>query len=710
MLDEDDKIAINKAMDMKRSKVVVKEEKTKEPTVIQTTPNGDIKIKTEIVNDEICGNIDAIESEKSEETVGNDTIVVDGNVVMEPLGNSTESEGQESYSAGAAEFLLSSDLEPSVEMEVEESLSEEYTPNVVEVDVTSSSDLSCPICDMTFTLKKSVRRHVKNIHKIFKDVSETSATTATASENITQETVDQDVQAEKHQPSEVSKEVDVPKEGESRGKMADTTSETIYKCEECGEEQSWKDHYKHVRTVHGYSAKAAIKSVARTKKRIAEEKDESTAKRKKTCWVRLVKFDSIPHDELPSIVSDLPITTEMDESTSGVEEKVVEKIIDEAVPVMVKRKSKSCEVCHIDVSHNNFNRHMIAKHGESTKDSTEPSTKDEVLGEVMNGTVDVTLQDPQQIKQPALRQKDMKLEDKIVTVEPNQEKNTNDENGDVNISVEDSSGRTVCKVCSIEVSASYLRRHLRRVHKTKLKDLDDSKLEGVSEKHADFESENDLGNIEVNVLNNDKEDNKNPSEPSKHDDVLEAPSVTVSDLNEKHPNLAVQDSSLPSNSPQDSGVFLEKLKLKLLLDSDDEDDEISEPKSVEIKTEKVVMIKEATEDRKTIIENLKPNCNESKIGHFSRTISSSRAEFEIVKDPNLPPNWLVRYTSRPDLNRTDREFITPENKRIRSIVKMLDYMSESKQYKPEEIERVKEYFKKPRVSLEHLKSLPINNS
>jgi len=708
MLDEDDKIAINKAMDMKRSKVVVKEEKTKEPTVIQTTPNGDIKIKTEIVNDEICGNIDAIESEKSEETVGNDTIVVDGNVVMEPLGNSTESEGQESYSAGAAEFLLSSDLEPSVEMEVEESLSEEYTPNVVEVDVTSSSDLSCPICDMTFTLKKSVRRHVKNIHKIYKDVNETSATAA--SENITHETVDQDVQAGKSHSSEVSKEVDVPKEVETRKEMTDTTSETIYKCEECGEEQSWKDHYKHVRTVHGYSAKAAIKSVARTKKRIAEEKDESTAKRKKTCWVRLVKFDSIPHDELPGIVSDLPVTTEMDESISGVEVKVVEKIIDEAAPVMVKRKSKSCEVCHIDVSHNNFNRHMAAKHGESTKNSSEPSTKDEVLGEVMNGTVDETLQDLEQVKQPALRLKDMKLEDKIVTVEENVEKNTNDENGDAKVSEEDSSGRTVCKICSIEVSASYLRRHMRRVHKTKLKDLDDSKLEDVSEKHADFESENDLSSIEVKVLNNDNEENKNPSEPSKHDDVLEAPSVTVSDPNEKDPNLAVRDSSVPSNPPQDSGVFLEKLKLKLLLDSDDEDDEASEPKSVEIKTEKAVMIKEATEDRKTIIENLKPNCNESKIGHFSRTISSSRAEFEIVKDPNLPPNWLVRYTSRPDLNRTDREFITPENKRIRSIVKMLDYMSESKQYKPEEIERVKEYFKKPRVSLEHLKSLPINNS
>merc|ERR1719318_1563376 len=99
----------------------------------------------------------------------------------------------------------------------------------MEVDVTSSSDLNCPICDMTFTLKKSVRRHVKNIHKIYKDVNETSATAA--SENITHETVDQDVQAGKSHSSEVSKEVDVPKEVEKRKEVTDTTSETIYKCE-----------------------------------------------------------------------------------------------------------------------------------------------------------------------------------------------------------------------------------------------------------------------------------------------------------------------------------------------------------------------------------------------------------------------------------------------------------------------------------------------
>jgi len=698
MLDEDDKIAINKAMDAKTSKVIadseVKKENDRDPT------DWNVKIKTEIENDEICGNIGEIVKDKSEENVaaneGGDTIVVDGNIVMEPL----ESEEPESYPAGeSSEFLLASDLEPSahVAVEVEESTSEEYTPNVVEVDVSlASDDLTCPICDMTFTLKKSVRRHVKNIHKIYKDPNET--TTTTAAEHISSETEVQDVQDGRSQSTQVSEE------GELRKETAKTISETIYKCEECGEEQSWKDHYKHVRIVHDYSAKAAIKSVARTKKRIAEEKVESTSKRKKTCWVGLVKFDDIPYDELPSSVGEFPIATVIDENSFSAEEKV-----DEVLPGVVKRKTKSCEVCHLDVSHANFNRHVAAKHGESTKKSTEPSTKDEVIGGGMNEEVGETSKDLEQVKQ-SLRLKAMKLEDKLGNVEEPLEKNTNNSIGDVETSTVDSSERTVCKLCNIEVSASYLRRHLRRMHKTKLEDLDDSKLEVVNEKHADIDSENDLGHIEVNVLSDgDKSENTNPSKPSNLDVVVKTPSLTVSHLNEKDPHatLTVDDSSGPPKLPQDSGVFLEKLKLKLLLDSDDEDEEVSEPTSAEIKPEKEVLTKEATEDRKTIIENLKPNCNESKIGAFSRT---SRNEFEVVKDPNLPPNWMVRYTWRPDLNRTDREYITPDKKRMRSIVKMLEYMSESKQYTPEEIERVKEYFKKPRVSLEHLKSLEINNS
>merc|ERR1719500_173558 len=134
------------------------------------------------------------------------------------------------------------------------------------------------------------------------------------------------------------------------------------------------------------------------------------------------------------------------------------------------------------------------------------------------------------------------------------------------------------------------------------------------------------------------------------------------------------------------------MKLKLLADSDDEEEEEEEET-----TNPEASYKGMTEESENVVELLK---NKQR---------NSKAEFDIVKDPNLPPSWHVKYTKVKSGQSDYREFLSPDGKRIRSAVKMLEYMRNCQQYTSAEIESVEEYLKNPKVSVEYLKSLEINN-
>jgi len=624
LLDEEDVKAIKKIIDANISNTQnsdLLKETSKESTENEASTSFNIKSEVnETISDELIGDID-----KNSEEI--DTIVVDGSIIMEPV---TELQEDERLLAETEEFLLATHLEPNVQIEThfDESGSEEYTPNLVEVDVSSLSENNqCPVCDTTFASKKSIKRHLKNIHKIFNDVKKTHI--------LTQEARGKEESNKKEASKVTEPEV-----------FSEDSNETRYKCDECGEELSWKAYYKHVRTVHEYSRKAAIKSVVKTKKRMAEERLESATK--KGCWSGLVSFDCIPYDDMTGdVVKGLPKTKDVEATAPSVPEKA-----DEASPAVAKQRlsvRNIKELCRQEVISENIS-------SGAGNDAVAPM--DDLTDEA--GRNDV-----------------------------------NDKTNDVincDVTKEDGT-RTVCAVCNTNVLVSYLRRHLRRVHKTSLEDAmhEVSKSQQATREDGTVFADNDvnMGNeIETEVI--------------KTGEVSKTKTVQRTEVKEKSFDSDLfQDDIAPSFEAiiqQDSDVYAERLKVKLLLDSEDDEAESEDKEGPSIQ-------KEVTEDRKTIIENLKPNGINSNLSPFTRKM---KAEFDIVKDPNLPPMWLVKYTTRPD--KIDREFFTPDNQRIRSQVKMLDYMKECQQYTPTEIENVKDYFRKPRVSVEHLKSLDINNS
>merc|ERR1712025_334878 len=202
---------------------------------------------------------------------------------------------------------------------------------------------------------------------------------------------------------------------------------------------------------------------------------------------------------------------------------------------------------------------------------------------------------------------------------------------DAEIADTKSDTRTVCKLCNVDLSVSYLKRHLKRAHKT-------------------TEEDEAVNNAVTNDISKETRD--------------------------------THTKQLGASSFQDSSSFVEQMKMKLLEDNADEE-----------KTVKHSPHKDGSIDKRGVIETLK-----------NTQMRKSNCETHILRDPNLPPLWLVKYIRRPD--KIDREFITPDKKRIRSAIKMIEYMRD---YTPAEIETVEEYLKKPKPSVEQLKSLKLND-
>jgi len=269
--------------------------------------------------------------------------------------------------------------------------------------------------------------------------------------------------------------------------------------------------------------------------------------------------------------------------------------------------------------------------------------------------------------------------------------------------------RTRCTVCNASLSQKSLRKHMIRFHPTTLQDCTTSKsvidnveaqhekttVEGVKEscltnnldaEIADTKSDTrtvcKLCNVNLSVSYL-KRHLKRAHKTAEEDEAVN--NAVTNDVSKE--TRDTHSKQLGASFFQDSSSFVEQMKMKLQLE-DNEDEE----KSIKHSTHK-----EGSIDKRGVIENLR-----------STQMRKSNCETHILRDPNLPPLWLVKYTIRPD--KIDREFITPDKKRIRSAIKMIEYMRDCQQYTPAEIETVEEYFKKPKPSVEQLKSLKLNDN